>query len=270
MSSEEGAFKVFISWSGQRSKQIAAALRTWIPDVFQNIDVWMSDDDIIAGARWGAELGNQLETTNFGILCLTPENVKAPWLLFEAGSLAKALTSSRVIPYRFGLAATDVEFPLAQFQGVDADLNGTMKMIVSLNNSRSIPMPPDRLKRVFEKWWPELENSFKLIAPSTTKPSSRTEKDLLTEILDLVRSQEKKPTVEKEQPYMVWQPMKTVHNVTAEDRRAMSLSELEHYLAQLNLRYQVTEHPGEENALEGRMRTVEQEILERKKSEGAS
>ena len=43
--------KVFISWSGERSKQMAAALKEWLPTAIQYLEPWMSDTDIHAGDR---------------------------------------------------------------------------------------------------------------------------------------------------------------------------------------------------------------------------
>src|SRR5262249_13954180 len=48
--------------------------------------------------------------------------------------------------------------PLAQFQGVDADEAGTIKLLRSLNHCSPNPMPADRLDRVFARWWPDLKN----------------------------------------------------------------------------------------------------------------
>ena len=108
--------QVFLSWSGDRSKSVADALKLWLPRVLQGLDVWMSDHDIRPGERWERQLGGQLEQSSFGVVCLTPENLKSAWLIFEAGALSKAITESRVAPYRFGLKTSDVGPPLAQFQ----------------------------------------------------------------------------------------------------------------------------------------------------------
>src|SRR5512137_1653189 len=110
--------KVFISWSGERSRKMASALAKWLPDIFQDLETWMSADDIDAGQRWASNLGEQLESTHFGIIALTPENLNTPWLLFEAGSLAKVTNRAKVVPYSLRLSPTDIPFPLAQFQGV--------------------------------------------------------------------------------------------------------------------------------------------------------
>jgi hypothetical protein len=162
-SSEGKSPKVFVSWSGDRSRGVAGALREWLPDVFQNIAIWMSEHDIEAGTRWSSELNNRLEECAFGILCMTPENTGSPWLLFEAGCLAKSVSSSRVIPYRFDLSPTDILFPLAQFQNVGADQEGTRMLLHAINKAARQPMNNDRLNRVFEKWWPDLNSRLEEI-----------------------------------------------------------------------------------------------------------
>lgn len=162
-----------------------------LPEAIQDLETWMSEHDIAAGARWGHELTSQLADNRIGIICLTPENLVAPWLLFEAGALAKSITESRVVPYRLMLSAADVPFPLAQFQGVDADESGTLKLLASLNLVREHPMPDDRLERVFSRWWPDLANRLAAIpAPANLPQKPRADRALLEEILQLVRRQQ--------------------------------------------------------------------------------
>ena len=38
--------KVFISWSGERSKKIAKALKKWIKNVIQSVEPFVSSEDI--------------------------------------------------------------------------------------------------------------------------------------------------------------------------------------------------------------------------------
>ena len=179
--------KVFVSWSGERSKTIASALKHWLPDVFQGLHVWMSDHDIQAGARWGGELGGELETSNFGIVCLTPENLESHWLTFEAGALSKAIKESRVAPYRFQLRASDVGPPLSQFQGVDANEEGTLKLVLSINDALGKPLPDEeKTRRAFEHWWPDLQKILSEI-PRTATREIRSDRELLEEILEVVR-----------------------------------------------------------------------------------
>jgi hypothetical protein len=70
--------KVFISWSGEMSHKVANVLRDWLPYVIQAVDPFVSSGDINKGERWGDVLAEELEDTEFGIICLTPYNVKAP------------------------------------------------------------------------------------------------------------------------------------------------------------------------------------------------
>lgn len=83
--------KVFVSWSGERSQMLAQALRDWLPLVLHYVQPWLSEKDIDAGKRWSSEIAKQLEESNIGIICITPENIDSSWILFEAGALAKSL-----------------------------------------------------------------------------------------------------------------------------------------------------------------------------------
>src|ERR1700684_2611083 len=88
---------VFISWSGERSIHIAEALRWWLKMVVQATKPFMSKTDIDKGSRWHIELAKALESMKVGIICLTPENLSASWLLFEAGALSKTMDKGTLV-----------------------------------------------------------------------------------------------------------------------------------------------------------------------------
>ena len=95
--------KVFISWSGDRSQALAQALREWLPMVLHYVEPWLSQSDIEAGERWANEVAKELDASKFGIICITRENITSPWILFEAGALAKFMQEGRVIPLLLGI-----------------------------------------------------------------------------------------------------------------------------------------------------------------------
>jgi hypothetical protein len=107
--------KVFISWSGIVSHQVALALNDWLPCVIQGVQPFLSSEHIHKGAPWFDEIGGQLEETHFGILCLTPTNLEAPWILFEAGALSKKVGQARVVPLVLGFALSELKPPLSNF-----------------------------------------------------------------------------------------------------------------------------------------------------------
>src|SRR5438105_13665806 len=80
----QGLMKVFIGWSGARSHQLAMVLRDWIRSVHPAVEPYVPSEDIDKGARWNLEIGKQLADSSFRILCVTPENLDALWLTFEA------------------------------------------------------------------------------------------------------------------------------------------------------------------------------------------
>jgi hypothetical protein len=263
--------RIFISWSGDQSRAVAGVLANWIPDVLLDVETWMSDHDIQAGSRWAAELGGQLENCLFGIVCLTPENSKSPWLLFEAGALSKAVGRAKVVPYLFRIKPANVEFPLAQFQSVDADQEGTFKLIESINSMREDPLDPIRLQKAFRRCWPELFESLNHISSPSPAPAERTDRELLEEILGLLRATNRTASSETrgEMP-TTWQPFSwkldnAVLNVSESDLSAMDDAELAHYRRHLHTRFRRTDSRDEEEALERQQRLASHEYEARLK-----
>src|SRR5947209_7773018 len=106
--------KIFISWSGERSKVVAETLRDWLQDIIQALEPWISAD-IEKGQRWSSEIATQLEQAQVGIICLTQDNLNSRWLHFEAGALSKT-PKSYVCTFLLDIEPTDFDGPLTQFQ----------------------------------------------------------------------------------------------------------------------------------------------------------
>lgn len=183
--------KVFISWSGQRSKEVAELLSDWVKCVLQASKPWISTRDIDKGAIWFSEISDQLKDTAAGIVCLTAENKDKPWILFETGALAKGLSTNRVCTFLIDLKPSDIEDPLAQFNHTMPDESSLWGLICSLNNCLGVDRLDERiLKQVFGTYWPQFDQRFADIiqkTPAKTKPKARTEESILGEILENTR-----------------------------------------------------------------------------------
>lgn len=189
--------KIFISWSEKQSEYVASALHSWIPNVLQTVQPWMSSKNIGAGERWSQQISDELEKTNFGIICVTKNNLNSPWLLFEAGALAKQIKNSYVCPYLINIEPTEIpEGPLSQFQAKTATLTGTKELLKTINSVIDINhrLKEDQVGRTFEKWWPDLENEINSL-PNKNKDNdklARKPEEMIPEILDIVRGIQRK------------------------------------------------------------------------------
>lgn len=180
--------KVFISWSGERSQALAAALRDWLPLVLHYVEPWLSEADVAAGDRWAQEVAKELEASNFGIICVTPENVGAPWVLFEAGALAKSMRGSRVAPLLFNLEFSDITGPLAQFQAKKVERGGVGEIIQSINHATDTGIPDERAKQLFAALWLEFEKKLESIPDEApTEKHMRPQHEILEELVTGVR-----------------------------------------------------------------------------------
>ena len=184
--------KVFISWSGDRSMQVAELLNNWIQCVIQAIDPWISSKDIDRGALWFSEISDQLSNTSIGIVCLTKENKNKPWILFETGALAKGLASSRVCTFLIDLKPNDLQNPLAQFNHTLPEKDSMWNLVCTINSAlKEKSLKKSILGDVFETYWEQFETKFNQIISTTPQKEveeERNDTDILSEVLSTVRT----------------------------------------------------------------------------------
>ena len=188
--------KVFISWSGERSKLVAELLDEWIQCVIQAVDPWLSSKDIDRGSLWFSEISNQLSDTKVGIVCLTKQNKEKPWILFESGALAKGLSSNRVCTFLIDLDPSDIGNPLAQFNHTLPTKESIWELIRTIN----LLLDDNRLKeslleKVFETYYPQFENRFEEILEITPETESKVKRkgdEIMLEVLSSVRMLERR------------------------------------------------------------------------------
>lgn len=189
--------KVFLSWSGHKSHQVALVFRDWLPSVIQSITPYVSSEDIDKGARWSTDIAKELEDSSFGILCVTKENLEAPWLLFEAGALSKMMDKASVCPFIFDLKRAEVKGPILQFQSTIFEKEDVKKLLVTLNKScGDAGLKEDLLTKTFEVWWPNLEESLNAIKSEKSEEEKNDSdkslnNEMLEEILELSRTNQK-------------------------------------------------------------------------------
>ena len=185
--------KVFISWSGQLSRQLAEAIRDWLPGVMQLAVPYFTPSDIEKGTRWATDIAKELESSQVGILCITRDNLHSDWILFEAGALSKSLDKAHVCPILFGITNTDLAGPLKQFQTTEFEKADFHKLIGVINSRLGDnKLSPKTLDAVFDKWWPDLEQRVKdvmdAVGPVGPQKPVRTDRELIEEILLLSRA----------------------------------------------------------------------------------
>lgn len=190
--------KVFISWSGTKSQDVAKILKQWIPCVIQSVEPYFSSADIDKGARWSTDIAKELQDASFGILCVTKDNLSSSWLNFEAGALSKSIEQSKVCPFLVDLKPSDIQnSPILQFQMASATKDDVLKLFMSINSILGeSKLHEDVLNTTFDIFWPKIEDALNAVAsvteaPVPTKKSSKDTQAPIEEILELVRYQHK-------------------------------------------------------------------------------
>jgi len=191
--------KVFLSWSGEQSHKVAVVFRDWFPSVIQSLVPYVSSEDIDKGARWSTDIAKELEDSTFGILCVTKDNLNAPWLTFEAGALSKTMDKAFVSPFLFNIKRSEVDGPILQFQSTIFEKKDIKKLLKTLNKAcGEEKLAEERLDKAFEVWYPTLEKELNKIQPPAKAEDSEQQQhhespgnEILEEILELSRLNQK-------------------------------------------------------------------------------
>lgn len=195
---EEKSMKVFISWSGNISHKVGMIFREWLPSVIQSLEPYVSSEDIDKGARWSSDIAKELENSTFGILCVTKDNLYAPWLSFEAGALSKTMDKSFVTPFLFDIKRSEVNGPILQFQSTVFEKDDIKKLMHTLNKTcGENGISSSMLDKAFEVWYPTLEselNKLKECDENAIEIPSKEQMhstEIIEEILELSRDNQK-------------------------------------------------------------------------------
>lgn len=165
--------RVFISWSGDISKQLAQGLRDTLLR-HPELDPWMSKKDIAIGAPWFLEIKDALTDSCFGIACLAPDSSKSPWLNFEAGYLFGRLNNFKLL--LFGEKLTG---PLAQLQAIDGTNREDLVHLMNELISGGVEEAKDWVNFRFPAWNAELKEAL-------NKPLPLPEPGKLKEVMGYV------------------------------------------------------------------------------------
>lgn len=188
--------KVFLSWGGTTSRAIAKETKRWMESVIQAVEPFYSDRDIDSGSYFPSELIKPLEATNIGVICLTKECLDNKWVHFEAGNLFKGNTESRVHTLLFGLDSSQVESPLSFFQHKKFQKQQFKEFMEVVNKATGeLQLDTARFEEYFEREWPAYEKKINAILATeesaSTKKERRPLEDMVEEILELVRSNQR-------------------------------------------------------------------------------
>ncbi|GKS57018.1 hypothetical protein YTPLAS18_05450 [Nitrospira sp.] len=157
--------KVFICWSGRRSKIVAEAVHLLLPRVLKRIKPTYSPD-ISKGELWFSAVSRVLSRSQAGVVCLTPENFDSVWLHFEAGALVRETRKIFTLLYRTPSGA--LSGPLSHFQGTEMRKEDMWRLVESLARAMGRAAPAHRVRlAAFEKHWPEFESRLRAIGSLT-------------------------------------------------------------------------------------------------------
>jgi hypothetical protein len=160
---------VFICWSKETGKKIAEALETWIPKVIKAVNIPFSDKEMHPDRLWLKKHQKEFASTDFGIICLTPDNLGLDdkWIGVKSGAIytAPGGVKDHTVVYLHEIEPSEIqEGVYAQFLRVKDDKSGTFKLLETINEAVREKgqeyLDDENLYGEFEANWPNLKNKL--------------------------------------------------------------------------------------------------------------
>lgn len=197
---------VFISWSGEKAQGFARFLRGWLPEVFQAVEPFMSEEDIAKGSFWSPALNAKL-TAGFAIVVVTEANQHSPYVNYEVGALTKALPGEaqpRVAPLLLDLPQAQMSGPMTQLQLTLPTHDEVLRLCYSLNAALPSPRTEEQVRKTFALLWPQfqeaLDNLPAVEAVEEEEDIVRSDREILEEVLETVRGVQRRATAPSNPP----------------------------------------------------------------------
>jgi hypothetical protein len=193
--------KVFISWSGELSGDVATLLNEWLPSAVPGTIPWLSKEGIEKGSIWFSAIEEALKETSVGVICLTRENMARPWVLFEAGGLNKGLGKSRVCPLLLDLEDKELDPPLNQFHTTKPNKKDMRALCHAINGQNAEhAYNEQQLDKFFDAFWPKFDSEFTALLnkhgeskPPEKKPMTEMVEQILETVQALLRASQPSP-----------------------------------------------------------------------------
>lgn len=184
--------KVFVSWSKDQSRAVATEFAKWLPGVIQECADPFISTETTKGDAWFATITTELQTSQVGIVFITPENLDETWLNFESGAMLTKLGKQRLCPVVVGMSKGDYVGPLKNIQMTDfSDEQDMLKLLQDLNEDCERPIAKSVLIETFTDRWPKLvaavADARKRGGLATEAESKRDTGSKVDEMLELVR-----------------------------------------------------------------------------------
>jgi len=182
--------KIFISWSKEKSLELAKVLKSWLESLFNDkIEVWVSFDDIKKGTIAMEEIENALLSSDHGLICLTKNNLREPWIMFEAGAIFKRSEVGQKRPIICsilfeGEPESLKDTPLKHFQATKFTKEDMYNLAKSIHDTMVEPVySTDRLKEYFDLHWENLSCGIKKALEDSTIGGDSMNKDAIIQVL---------------------------------------------------------------------------------------
>lgn len=183
---------VFISWSGEKSLVYAEELKKLIEGCIQAATAFCSSQDIHNGDNWSRTLFDELASSKYGIICVTKDNISAPWINFEAGAIANKL-GNKMTAFLIDLNTSDINSPLSFYQATKVDKSSILNLLYSINDTLDKKVDKDIIKNTLDYYYSQFEKNINTHSFAVNLKSEETYKHIMkilentNETLDFIK-----------------------------------------------------------------------------------